>query len=91
MIPEDFAIPTYKRLKEAGNTNAHLTLWDKVTDTTGLYQAEDGTPFEYMGHWSWIPMLNNACRLDYDKTPVTIDGRPVTILEWLAAQKKTPK
>lgn len=91
VIPEDFAIPTYKRLKEAGNTNAHLTLWDKVTDTTGLYQAEDGTPFEYMGHWSWIPMLNNACRLDYDKTPVTIDGRPVTILEWLAAQKKTPK
>lgn len=88
VIPDNFAIPTWKRLVAAGNTNAHLTLWDKVTDSTGLYQAEDGSPFEYMGHWSWIPMLNNECRLDFDGTPVTIDGKPVTILEWLAAQQK---
>lgn len=88
VIPDNFVVPTWKRLVAAGNTDAHLTLWDKVTDSTGLYQAEDGSPFEYMGHWSWIPMLNNECRLDYDGTPVTIDGRPVTILEWLAAQQK---
>lgn len=88
VIPDNFVVPTWKRLVAAGNTDAHLTLWDKVTDSTGLYQAEDGSPFEYMGHWSWIPMLNNECRLDYDGTPVTIDGKPVTILEWLAAQRQ---
>lgn len=88
VIPDNFVVPTWKRLVAAGNTDAHLTLWDKVTDSTGLYHAEDGSPFEYMGHWSWIPMLNNECRLDYDGTPVTIDGRPVTILEWLAAQRQ---
>lgn len=33
-------------------------------------------------------MLNNECTLDYDGSPVTIDGNPVTILEWMAAQKK---
>lgn len=86
--PYEFVVPTWKRLVAAGNTNAHFTFWDKVTDTTGLYHAEDGSPFEYMGHWSWIPMLNNECTLDYDGTPVTIDGKPVTILEWMALQKK---
>lgn len=86
--PDQFVIPTYKRLVAAGNNNVHFTFWDKVTDATGLYQAEDGAPFEYMGHWSWIPMLNNECTLDYDQTPVTLDGTPVTILEWMAAQKK---
>lgn len=88
VIPDQFVVPTYKRLIEAGNTNVHFTFWEKVTDATGLYQSEDGTPFEYIGHWSWIPMLNNACSLDYDQKPVTIDGKPVTILEWLSAQKK---
>ena len=32
-------------------------------------------------------MLNNECRLDFDGSPVTIDGKPVTIVEWLAAQR----
>ena len=86
--PDQFVVPTYERLVVAGNTNVHFTFWDKVLDSTGLYQAPDGTPFEYMGHWSWIPMLNNACTLDYDGSPVTIDGTPVTILEWIAAQKR---
>ena len=33
-------------------------------------------------------MLNNENRLDYDGTEVTWNGRPVTICEWLAAQKR---
>ena len=86
--PSQFVIPTYERLVEAGNTNVHFTFWDKVLDSTGLYTTEAGAPFEYIGHWSWIPMLNNECTLDYDGSPVTIDGNPVTILEWMAAQKK---
>lgn len=88
VAPEEFVIPTYRRLVDAGNENAHFTFWDKVEDATGLYKAQDGSPFEYMGHWSWIPMLNNECRLDYDRRPVTLCGKPVTILEWLAGQRK---
>lgn len=86
--PDQFVIPTYEHLVEAGNANVHFTFWDKVLDSTGLYKTKDGAPFEYIGHWSWIPMLNNECTLDYDGSPVTIDGNPVTILEWMAAQKK---
>ena len=80
-------LPTYKRLKAAGGENVHLSYWDKVVDHTGKYKGPDGAPFEYYGHWSWIYMLNNECRLDFDGSPVTIDGNPVTIVEWLAAQR----
>ncbi|MFR7621595.1 MAG: hypothetical protein ACLUYY_13305 [Blautia sp.] len=45
-------------------------------------------PFEYIGHWSWIPMLNDECVLDYDGKPVMTDGKETPILEWMAAQKK---
>ncbi|MCI6004754.1 MAG: hypothetical protein SOY73_09855 [Blautia sp.] len=34
------------------------------------------------------PMLDNRCTEDFDGIPVTIDGKPVTILEWLAAHRK---
>lgn len=88
VAPDQFVVPTYKRLVNAGNKNVHFTFWDKLTDTTGLYYTRDGAPFEYMGHWAWVPMLNDECTLDFDGTPVTLDGKPVTIIKWLAAQKK---
>ena len=52
------------------NPNAHFTYWDKVLDHTGTQKNVDGTPFEYIGHWSWIPMLNDKYVLDYDIKPV---------------------
>jgi len=70
------------------NPNAHFTYWDKVLDHTGTQKNADGTPFEYIGHWSWIPMLNDECVLDYDGKPVMTDGKETPILEWIAAQKK---
>ena len=70
------------------NPNAHFTYWDKVLDHTGTQKNADGTPFEYIGHWSWIPMLNDECVLDYDGKPVMTDGKETPILEWMAAQKK---
>ncbi|MCR5102436.1 MAG: prolyl oligopeptidase family serine peptidase [Butyrivibrio sp.] len=84
---EKYAVPTYKRLCGL-DAEVHLTLFDNVCDKTGLYFKEDGSPFEYSGHWSWIPMLNNECRTDYDGTLVKYNGKEVTILEWLAAHKK---
>lgn len=72
-----FAVPTYERLIAAGAQNVWLSLYDKVVDTSGLYNNTDGTPYIYDGHWSWIYTLNNECTAE-------IDGKTVSIFEWLA-------
>lgn len=77
---KDYVVPTYNRLIAAGAKNAHLSLFDAVVDTTGLYNKEDGTPYEYAGHWSWIYVYNNQCKTN-------IDNKTITIMEWLADQK----
>jgi len=77
--PVDYVVPTYNRLVKAGSKNVHFSFFDKVVDTTGLYKKADGTPYEYMGHWSWIYVYNNQC-ID------SINGKTTTIMKWLAAQ-----
>jgi hypothetical protein len=52
-----------------------------VVDTSGLYKNADGTPYEYNGHWSWIYVYNNDVK-------TTIDGKEITLMEWLASQSK---
>ena len=83
-----FMLNTYKRLIAAGAENVHLTLWDNVVDIHEGFKDENGNPYEYFGHFSWIPMLNDDCRLDYDKKPVLVDGEEVTLLQWMAKQHK---
>lgn len=87
VIPDQYVVPTYKRLIAAGGKNIHFTYWEHITDQTGLYFNEDGTPYTYMGHWSWIPMLNNHCTLDFDGEPVMCHGKPAAIIDWIAAQR----
>ena len=53
----------------------------------GFCDAE-GKPYEYIGHFAWIPMLNDDCRVDFDGSPVKIGDREVSLLEWLACQKE---
>ncbi len=77
--PDRFTVPTYKRLLQAGAQDVHLTLYDTVVDTTGLYLNPDGTPYEYHGHFSWVYVFNNDVRK-------TIDGRSITLMEWLASR-----
>lgn len=79
--PADYVVPTYQRLLDAGAKNVHFSFFDDVHDMTGLYKKGDGTPFEYNGHWSWIHVYNNACAS-------IINGKQVTLMEWLAAQHK---
>jgi predicted peptidase len=79
LLPELNTLPTFDRLNDAGAENVHLTLFDDVRDTTGLYKNADGTPYEYNGHWSWIPVYNN-------EVEATINGENITIMEWMAAQ-----
>ena len=84
--PEETAIPTYERLQRAGANNVHFSLFDEVLDLHGLFTEEGQAPYVYHGHFSWIYMLNNDCRLDYDGKPVIVEGKEVSLLEWLACQ-----
>ncbi|MDT0122011.1 prolyl oligopeptidase family serine peptidase [Paenibacillus sp. RRE4] len=81
---------TYKRLIASGAKNAHYSYFDKVLDLSGVYTKGNGdnAPYEYNGHWSWIPVLNNDISKDFNGKPVKIKGKNVTLMEWLANQKK---
>ena len=84
-IPEETCLPFYKRLIAAGAKNVHLSFYDHVVDITGFYGGDN---YYYAGHWSWVYLHANKSKYDFDGTPVKIDGRPVTIMEWTAAQSK---
>jgi predicted peptidase len=79
---------TYHRLIHAGASKVHFSCFPSVTDRTGCYVNEDRTPYEYNGHFSWIPALNNECILDYNNKLVYIDGKNVSLFEWLGKQKR---
>jgi poly(3-hydroxybutyrate) depolymerase len=83
--PADTVVPLFDRLKKAGAKNAHFSFYDHVTDITGFYGGDD---YHYNGHWSWIYSHSNMARTELDGSPVLLDGRPVTIMEWMAAQRK---
>ena len=76
--PNDYVVPTVERLKKIG-APVHFSYLDNVVDKTGLYKKDDGTPYEYMGHWVWIPLYN-------DEISEVIDGKNVKLFEWLAQQ-----
>jgi len=84
-VPEETVLPIYRRLKAAGAANVHASCYDHVVDITGFFGGDD---YHYNGHWSWVYLHANRCRLDFDGTPVTLGGRSVTIMEWLAAQAR---
>jgi len=84
-IPDLTVVPVYKRLIAAGAKNVHFTFYDHVYDITNFF---GGTGYQYNGHWSWVYLHKNLPRTDFDGSPVRINGKPVSIMEWLAAQKK---
>ncbi|MDX2072220.1 MAG: hypothetical protein SFV55_27550 [Haliscomenobacter sp.] len=84
-IPDKTVVPVYQRLKAAGAKNVHFTFYDHVVDLSGFYGGEN---YYFNGHWSWIYSHSNHAKLDYDGYPVKIKNKPVTIMEWMAAQKK---
>jgi predicted peptidase len=84
-IPDITVVPVFDRLRKAGAKNVHFTYYDRVNDITNLY---GGKGFEYNGHWSWVYLHENLPRTDIDGSAVRVNGKPVTIMEWLAAQKK---
>jgi len=75
--PSDYILSTVSRIRTAGGKDIHESYFDKVLDMSGKYKKDDGTPYEYMGHWSWLYVLNNQC---------TDNG--ITIMEWIASNSK---
>ena len=90
--PKKTASATYKRLLKAKAPNVHMTFWNKIEDIRGAFAKENGKPFEYIGHFAWVHVYNDDCRLDFNGKPVTVtvDGvkREVGLLEWLSLQQK---
>ncbi len=83
--PEETVVPLFNRLKAAQAKNVHFSYYDHVTDITGFFGGDD---YHYSGHWSWIYSHSNTARTDFDGSPVRVEGRPVTLMGWLAAQRK---
>jgi poly(3-hydroxybutyrate) depolymerase len=79
------AVPVYDRLKKAGAKNVHFSFFDHVVDLTGMYGGEN---YYYNGHWSWIYSHDNQVFKEFDGSNVTLKGRPVSLMEWMAAQVK---
>ena len=78
---DNFSNNLYNRLVEAGAEKVYYSLFEDVHDMTGLYNGEDGEPYQYMGHWSWLYVLNDQC-------VETIEDEEVTLFQWLAEQSK---
>ena len=78
--PKITVVPTYERLVAAGHKNVHFTYFDQVVDSRGYV-------YENFGHATWINMLNDNCKVDYDGSPVMVDGEEVSLLTWLSKQK----
>ncbi len=64
--PSKHEVPTIERLRAAGKTDdtLHVSTTEHVIDTSGEFVDENGDPYEYMGHWSWIYFDNNECVCD---------------------------
>jgi len=84
-LANETVVPVYERLIKAGAKNTHFSYFDHVVDITNQFGGKD---FHYMGHFSWIYSHANKCQLDYDGSPVTVDGEPVTLMGWMARQEK---
>lgn len=97
--PEEFPVPLYNSLQNLGADDVQLSYLSRVVDMSGNYTSADGSPYEYPGHWSWIPVYNNELAyIDGDGGqlygPIAEEvssialSEVVTVMEWLAAQSK---
>ncbi|MBQ3864751.1 MAG: prolyl oligopeptidase family serine peptidase [Clostridia bacterium] len=86
--PYKMPVATYKRFMAAKAPDVHCTFWDAVEDIHGNFDLVDGKPYHYNGHFSWVPTLNDDCRVDFDGKPVICQGKEVTLQEWLSLHSK---
>lgn len=84
-VADNTAVPVYKRLIAAGASDVHFSYYDHVVDISGFFGGDN---YHYSGHWSWIYSHANKCKLDFNGQPVKVNGRAVTLMEWMASQSK---
>lgn len=75
--PQLTSVATINRLRNIGAKDVKVSEFENVIDTSGLYKNEDGTSYEYNGHFSWIYALNDECKDGDDK-----------LWTWLASKSK---
>lgn len=80
--PNQFSRPLIEKLKAANATNLHVFSPDDVHDTSGLYNGEDGKPYQYSTHWSWIYVFNGEA---------IEDDTSLELFSWLSKQSKQVK
>ena len=83
--PLKTAVPVYERLKKAGAKNVHFSFFNHVTDLSGMYGGDN---YHFNGHWSWIYSHANQVFKEYDGSFVKLNGKPVSLMEWMAVQAK---
>lgn len=81
---DHYTVALYRRLVARGAKDVHLSLFESVIDTSNTYQDQEGNPYTYHGHFSWIYALNNACGLE-------IDGKYCRLFEWLSSKSKAKR
>ncbi|WP_051207627.1 prolyl oligopeptidase family serine peptidase [Butyrivibrio sp. AE3006] len=74
--PKQFEEPTIKRLSEISE-NVHTSVFKDVHDTSDTFKGQDGQPYQYMGHWSWIYFFNNEC-----------EENGVNMWQWMSEQHR---
>ena len=83
VLAGSFADGVHKRLLDAGAANTVCTIYNDVVDVTGRWQDENGKPWVYDAHATWVPVYNNDVSAD-------IDGKQVQIFDWMAAMHIQP-
>ena len=63
----------------AGNAGIRLPdfVYSRLPQVMGF--TSEGFPYEYFGHWSWIPVLQDRITREFD-------GEEIHLFEWLAAK-----
>lgn len=75
--PKDYSEATITRIMREDRSKLRFTVYQKVVDETGTIKTENGEPYEYPGHLSWIPVLNDESTYNGEK-----------LFSWLSQQSK---
>lgn len=67
--------PIVNQLRELGAPEVKLSTYEDIKDTSGLYKDEEGQPYSYNNHWSWVHLFNDE---------VSINNQ--SVFKWLASQ-----
>ncbi|MDC7126923.1 MAG: hypothetical protein PQJ46_15230 [Spirochaetales bacterium] len=77
IVPTEYEIPTIERLQKLGANKLEVSTSDEVINKSGLYKTDNGSPYKYNGHWSWIYFFNDESVSDFSG---------ISSWEWISKQ-----